>query len=116
MRRRLARKVTVRGIEIRLRRPWVAFLFALVTLVLYYGYWYYASKADLNEYGEKLEEASNPLRVSAGMAFLAIGLGTLLVVPPFVSQWRFYRRIRKAQLLSGLDPLINHATGFALFL
>jgi len=38
----------------KLRRPWVSFVLSLVTLGLYYLYWYYASNADLNEYGERL--------------------------------------------------------------
>lgn len=112
----MARKVDVRGVEIKLRRPWVAFVLAIVTLGLYYLYWYYVSNSDLNEYGETLEEPSNPLRVSAGMATLAVSVGGLLIVPPFISQWRFYRRIRKAQELAGIDPKINHVLGFVLFL
>jgi ABC-type transport system involved in cytochrome c biogenesis permease subunit len=112
----VARHVSVRGVDIKLRRPWVAFLLAIVTLGLYYLYWYYVSNADLNEYGERLEEPSNPLRVSAGMATLAVSIGGLLIVPPFISQWRFYRRIRKAQELAGIDPKINHVLGFVLFL
>jgi Na+/proline symporter len=94
----------------------VAFVLALVTLGIYYLYWYYASNADLNEYGDQLDEPKNPVAVSAGIALLAITVGWLLVIPPFVSQWRFYRRIRKAQELAGLDPLINHVIGFVLFL
>ena len=112
----MARHVSVRGVDIKLRRPWVAFVLAIVTLGLYYLYWYYVSNADLNEYGERLEEPSNPLRVSAGMATLAVSVGGLLIVPPFISQWRFYRRIRKAQELAGIDPKINHVLGFVLFL
>jgi hypothetical protein len=104
----MARKVDVRGVEIKLRHPWVAFGLAIVTLGLYYLYWYYVSNGDLNEYGETLEEESNPLRVSAGLATLAVSIGGLLIVPPFISQWRFYRRIQKAQELAGIDPKINH--------
>ena len=94
----------------------MSFVLALVTFGIYYLYWYYASNADLNEYGERLDEPKNPLRVSAGISLLAITVGWLLIVPPFVSQWRFYKRIRKAQELAGLDPLINHVVGFVLFL
>ena len=112
----MARHVSVRGVDIKLRRPWVAFGLAIVTLGLYYLYWYYVSNGDLNEYGETLEEESNPLRVSAGLATLAVSVGGLLIVPPFISQWRFYRRIQKAQELAGIDPKINHVLGFVLFL
>ena len=112
----MARKVDVRGVEIKLRRPWVGFVLAIVTLGIYYLYWYYVSNGDLNEYGETLEEPSNPLRVSAGFATLAVSVGWLLVIPPFISQWRFYRRIQKAQELAGIEPKINHVLGFVLFM
>ena len=112
----MARKVDVRGVEIKLRRPWVAFVLAIVTLGIYYLYWYYVSNGDLNEYGETLEAPSNPVRVSAGLATLAVSVGWLLVIPPFISQWRFYRRIQKAQELAGNEPKINHVLGFVLFL
>jgi hypothetical protein len=92
------------------------FFLALITLGLYYLYWYYVSNRDLNDYGQRLEQPTNPLQVSAGMATLAISVGGLLIIPPFVSQWRFYRRIRKAQELANLDPQINHVVGFVLFL
>lgn len=112
----MARKVDVRGVEIKLRRPWVAFVLAIVTLGIYYLYWYYVANSDLNEHGETLEEPSNPLRVSAGLATLAVSVGWLLIIPPFISQWRFYRRIQKAQELAGIEPKINHVLGFVLFL
>jgi hypothetical protein len=111
----MARTVEVRGIPIKLRRPWVCFLLALITFGLYYLYWYYASNRDLNEYGQRLG-SPNPLQVSPGLATLAISLGGLLIIPPFVSQWRFYKRIRKAQELANIDPKINHVLGFVLFL
>ena len=112
----MAQKVDVRGVEIKLRRPWVAFVLAIVTLGIYYLYWYYVSNGDLNEHGETLDERSNPLRVSAGLATLAVSVGWLLIIPPFISQWRFYRRIQKAQELAGIEPKINHVLGFVLFL
>jgi drug/metabolite transporter (DMT)-like permease len=112
----VARHVSVRGVDIKLRRPWIAFLLAIVTLGIYYLFWYYASNGDLNEYGERLDEEHNPLRVSAGLATLAVSVGALLIVPPFISQWRFYKRIRKAQELANVEPKINHIVGFLLFL
>jgi hypothetical protein len=112
----MARTVDIRGVQIKLRRPWTSFFLALITLGLYYLYWYYVSNRDLNDYGQRLEQPTNPLQVSAGMATLAISVGGLLIIPPFVSQWRFYRRIRKAQELANLDPQINHVVGFVLFL
>ena len=78
----MARHVSVRGVDIKLRRPWVAFVLSIVTLGIYYLYWYYVSNGDLNEYGETLDEPSNPVRVSAGLATLAVSVGWLLIIPP----------------------------------
>lgn len=112
----MARTVNVRGREVKLRRPWACFFLSLITFGIYYLYWYYQSNRDLNRYGERLDEPSNPLQVDAGMATLAVSLGGFLIIPPFVSQWRFYRRIRRAQQLANIDPQINHVLGFVLFL
>jgi hypothetical protein len=111
----MARTVHVQGLPIKLRRPWVCFLLALITFGLYYLYWYYASNRDLTEYGQRLD-SPNPLAVSPALATLAVSVGWFLIIPPFISQWRFYRRICKAQELSHLDPKINHVLGFVLFL
>ena len=46
---------------------------------------------------------------------LAITIGGLLIVPPFISQWRFYKRIGRAQELVGLEHRISHVTGILLF-
>jgi hypothetical protein len=35
-------------------------------------------------------------------------------VPPFISQWRFYKRIGRAQELVGLEHRISHVTGLLL--
>ena len=35
----------------------------------------------------------NELAVSSFGAILAITVGWFLIVPPFISQWRFYKRI-----------------------
>jgi len=112
----MAETVDVRGLEVKLRRPWVAFLLAIVTLGIYYLYWYYVLNRDLNDYGERLERGENPLRVRAGIALLAITIGWLLIIPPFVSVWRTMGRIKRAQELAGVEDKINHVLGFVLFL
>ena len=112
----MAESVDVRGLQVKIRRPWVAFLLAIVTLGIYYLYWYYVLNRDLNDYGERLEGDDNPLRVRAGIALLAITIGWLLIIPPFVSVWRTMARIRRAQELAGVQDRINHVLGFVLFL
>ena len=83
------------------------FLLILVTLGMYYLVWYYKTNRELADYG---------VGDSPGMSLLAITLGGFLIVPPFVSEWRYFRRIGEAQQRAGLDHRISHVTGFVLYL
>ena len=111
----MARVEIVRGARVRLRRPWLAFLWTLVTFGIYYLVWYYRTNAELRSFGRELRDAQ-ALDISPGLATLAISLGSLLIVPPFISEWRYFRRIAKAQELAGMEHRISHVTGFLLWL
>jgi hypothetical protein len=72
--------------------------------------------SELNDFGESFRGDENPLRVNVFLAIVANTIGALLIVPPFVSQWRYYKRIARAQELAGLEHRISHVTGFLLYL
>ena len=113
----MARKVDVPGAgRAKIINPWVAFLLALVTLGIYYIFWFGIRNSELNDFGESFRGEENPLRVNVFLAIVANTIGALLIVPPFVSQWRFYKRIGRAQELAGLDHRISHVTGFLLYI
>ena len=113
----MARKVQARGAgTVKVINPWVAFLLAIVTLGIYYIFWYGIRNSELNDFGEAASPGNeNELAVSPFIAIVAITIGGLLIVPPFVSQWRFYKRIGRAQELDGLEHRISHMTGILLF-
>lgn len=113
----MARKVQARGAgTVKVINPWVAFLLAIVTLGIYYIFWYGIRNSELNDFGEAASSGNeNELAVSPFIAIVAITIGGLLIVPPFVSQWRFYKRIGRAQELDGLEQRISHVTGILLF-
>jgi len=113
----VARKVDVPGAgQAKIIKPWVAFLLALVTLGIYYLFWFGIRNSELNDFGESFRGEKNPLRVNVFLAIVANTIGWLLIIPPFVSQWRYYKRIGKAQELVRLDHRISHVTGFLLYL
>jgi uncharacterized protein DUF4234 len=103
----VAEAVQVDGASVKLRRPWGVFLLIIVTLGIYYLFWYYKTNRELADYG---------IGDSPGLSVLAITLGGLLIVPPFVSEWRFFKRIGEAQARAGLEHRISHVTGFLLYL
>ena len=111
----MAREAVVRGAEVKIRRPWVVFVLSIVTFGIYYLVWYYKINRELRDFGRGLHQP-NPLDVSPGVALLAVSLGAFLIVPPFVSMWRTFKRIARAQELAGLERRISHVMGFVLFL
>lgn len=111
----MAKTVRVRRTEVKVRSPWGVFGLTLVTLGLYFFFWYYRINRELNAFGRTFS-ASNPLRVSPGLALLAMTLGGLLIIPPFVSSYRTFKRIRRAQELAGVPDPISAGLAFALFL
>ena len=111
----MARTVRVRGVEVKIRNPWLAFLWTILTLGIYYLYWYYAINRELKDFGRTRDKA---LDISPGWALIAIWLGWFLIVPPFVSAWRTAKRVHRAEELAGIESQhrINHVLGFVLFI
>jgi Domain of unknown function (DUF4234) len=91
----------------KLRSPWGVFLLATVTFGVYGLCWYYQANRELKDYGV----GSSPLR-----SLLAQFPGALLIVPPFVSWWRFFGRILEAEDRAGCSGRVDHAVGFVLYL
>jgi drug/metabolite transporter (DMT)-like permease len=105
----------VRQTEVKIRSPWGVFGLTLVTLGVYFIFWYYRINRELNAFGRTFS-ASNPLRVRPGVALLAVTLGGILIVPWLVSSYRTFKRIRRAQELAGVPDLMSPGLAFALFL
>jgi hypothetical protein len=103
----VAESLQLDGASVKIRRPWGVFLLVLVTLGIYYLVWYYKTNRELADFG---------VGDSPGLSLVAITLGGLLIIPPFVSEWRYYRRIGEAQARAGMDHRISHVTGFVLYL
>jgi hypothetical protein len=104
----VAEVVSLRGTAVKIRRPWGVFFLALVTLGIYYLVWYYKIHHELRDYtGRDI----NPF-----VSLLAITIGAFIIVPPFVSTYRSFGRIRWAQEQAGTEEHISPGIGFALYL
>ena len=102
------------GGQAKVRNLWIQLLLLVVTLGLYYLYWYYAINRELRDFGRTRDAR---LEISPGIALLAITVGGLILVPPFVSAYRTVKRVQVAEELAGIQAhaRINHALGFLLF-
>ena len=110
----MAETVGLPGGQAKVRNLWIQLLLLLVTLGFYYLYWYYAINRELRDLGAGRDKR---LQISPGVSLLAITVGGLLLVPPFVSAYRTVKRVRVAEELAGIQAhaRINHALGFLLF-
>ena len=90
----------------KIRNPWGVFLLSIVNLGIYYLYWYYQANRELKDYG---------VGDSPGLSLLAILLGGFLIIPPFVSWWRFFGRLRTAQERAGVDGPADQWLGIVLY-
>jgi hypothetical protein len=96
------------GGRVKIRDPGIVALFFALTLgfLVYPQVWYYRINRELRDYGraqgdEDLAD-SNPT-----MSVLAVTIGALVIVPPFVSWYRATKRIQRAEELAGTGPQLN---------
>jgi uncharacterized protein DUF4234 len=103
----VAEQVQVRGTPVKIRNPFLVFLWSLVTFGIYYVVWYYKINRELRD--------ASGIDVSPGVALLAVTLGWIVIVPPFVSWYRTFQRIVEAQERAGLTQEASPILGFILF-
>jgi heme/copper-type cytochrome/quinol oxidase subunit 2 len=93
-------QINARGREAKLRNPWLVCLFSVITLGIYYVFWYYFVNREMADYGEA---HSTDIGQSPGVSVVAITIGALIIVPPFVSVFRTGKRMELAQQVAGKD-------------
>jgi hypothetical protein len=103
----MAEQVRVGTTTVKIRNPFLVFLWSLLTLGIYYCVWYYRINRELRD--------AAGIDVSPIVALLAVTIGWLIIVPPFVSWYRTFDRIAAAQRSAGL-PEASSVLGFILFL
>jgi Domain of unknown function (DUF4234) len=112
----LAETVRVGSGQAKIRNLWIVALLLIVTLGIYYFFWYYLIKREMRDFGAAHDRTL--ASISPGMGVLAMTIGWWIIVPPFVSAWRTVRHVRLAEQLGGIQPqhAINHTLGFLLFI
>jgi hypothetical protein len=104
----MAEQLRVGQTTVKIRNPFLVFVWALVTLGIYYLVWYYKVNRELRD--------AAGIDVSPVVALLAITIGWVIVVPPFVSWYRTFERIRAAQRGAGVTNEASSVLGVILFI
>lgn len=86
------------GATAKIRNPWLVALFSVITLGIYYLFWYYFVNREMADYGEanKVDIGHSP-----GMSVVAITIGGFIIVPPFVSVFHTGTRMRITRRVAG---------------
>jgi hypothetical protein len=87
-------QITDRGCTAKVRNPWAVLLFTVITLGIYYLVWYYKINREMSDWGEQNHV---DIGMSPGMSVLAVTLGGILIIPPFVSIWGTGKRMQLTQ-------------------
>ena len=104
----MAEQLTVQGgAQVKTRSPWGVFFLSLVTLGIYYLVWYFKINRELRDVGI----GTSPLT-----SLLAISIGWIIIVPPFVSTWNTLGRIKEAEERFGSTAELSRGLGFILYL
>jgi hypothetical protein len=104
----LAEELQVGGTVVKVRSPFGVFVLSIVTCGIYYAVWYYKVNRELRD--------AAGIEVNPVTAVLAVSIGWVILVPPFVSWYRTFERIQQAQRQAGLANEANPILGFILFL
>ena len=91
----------------KIRNPFGVFALAIVTLGIYYLVWYYKVNRELRD--------AAGIDVSPIVALLAITIGWVIIVPPFLSWYRTFQRIQQAQQQARVPSEVNPILGFILY-
>jgi len=103
----MAEELQVGTTRVKIRNPFLVFVWVLLTLGIYYLVWYYKINRELRD--------ASGIDVSPLVALVAITLGWIIFVPPFVSWYRTFERIVEAQRRAGVTTEASPVLGFILY-
>jgi hypothetical protein len=100
----MSMELSANGANVKVRSPWGPLGLGMITFGIYNLVWYYKINREMRDFGaasgDRALGESNP-----GMSLLAVTLGSMLIVPPFVSYFHTVGRIQQVQRLRGKQPI-----------
>jgi hypothetical protein len=98
----------------KIRNPLAPALLPFVTLGIYSIVWYYKVNKELAEMGKARN--TQDLGTSPGTSLLAVLVGWIIIVPPFLSFYNTWKRKAAAEQLTGTTGGMEPGLGFLLTL
>jgi hypothetical protein len=105
----VAETLNIGGYEFKKRNPLGVWGLSIITLSIYGFVWYFKINKEARNYlGDE--------NIKPGIALLAILLGWVLIVPPFISIYRTGERINRMQDKAGVQQQVSPVLGIVTFL
>lgn len=105
----MAELITIAGQQYKKRDPLGVLGLSFITLGIYWLYWYYTINDEIRRF-----EKDDTVR--PGMALLAITLGWLIIVPPFISVYNTSKHVVRMEEGLGIQQQLSPALNVILLL
>jgi hypothetical protein len=92
-------QITARGQQAKIRNPWGVLGLTIITLGIYYLFWYFFVNREMSDWGERHK---TDIGLSPGTSLVAITIGSIIIVPPYVSIFHTGKRMQLAQRVGGV--------------
>jgi hypothetical protein len=105
----MAEIVTIEGQPYKKREPLGVLGLSIITLGIYWFYWYYKINDEIRHF----QKDDN---VRPGIALLAVTLGWLIIVPPFISVYNTSLHVVQMEQGAGIQQELSPALNVILLL
>jgi len=112
----LAQTVSIQGTSssAKIRNPLGVVALSIVTFGIYFLFWYYFVSREMKDFGEA--HGTDDCGTSPVTSLLAVSLGAFIIVPPFVSIYKSFKRMNAASRLAGAGDGFDAGLGILLWI
>jgi len=111
----MAEEIQIQGTNERgkIRNPLGVVGLAIITLGIYAIFWYYYTNKELAAIGQS--RGTEECGTSPATSVIAVTLGSFILVPPFVSAYKFCTRLSAAERVTGTPQGMEAGLLFLLY-
>jgi hypothetical protein len=112
----MAEEVTIQGAgsSAKIRNPLAVVALGIVTLGIYFFFWYYFVNRELKDFGQA--HGTEECGTSPGTSLMAVVFGWIIIVPPFISIYKSFKRMNAASGIAGSGDGFDAGLGILLWI